>query len=117
MEMFRKSLPQGEAGHNVGLLLRGLKRDDIRRGQVLAKPGTCSAHKKFETQVYALSGEEGGRKTPFGNKYRPQFYFRTSDVTGVIEMKPGGNKEIVMPGENAELIVDLGKRKTKKNKL
>jgi len=72
VEMFRKSLPQGEAGHNVGILLRGLKRDDVQRGQVLCKPGTVTPHKKFESQVYALSTEEGGRKTPFGNKYRPQ---------------------------------------------
>lgn len=107
VEMFRKSLPQGEAGHNCGILLRGLKREDVRRGQVLCKPGSVTASKKFEAQVYALSPEEGGRKTPFGSKYRPQFFFRTADVTGVVEMKEGSNKEIVMPGENAELIIEL----------
>jgi elongation factor Tu len=107
VEMFRKSLPQGEAGHNVGVLLRGLKRDDVQRGQVLCKPGSVLPHKKFESQVYALSTEEGGRKTPFGTKYRPQFFFRTADVTGVVEMKPGKDAQMVMPGENAEIIVQL----------
>ena len=104
VEMFKKQLPQGEAGHNVGLLLRGLKREDIRRGQLLCKPGTMAAKKKFEAQIYALSTKEGGRKTPFGTKYRPQFFMRTADVTGVIEVKSG---EMVMPGENATVNVEL----------
>jgi len=107
VEMFRKSLPQGEAGHNVGILLRGLKREDVRRGQVLCKPGSVKAHKKFEAQVYALSEAEGGRKTPFGTKYRPQFFFRTADITGVVEMKPGTGKEMIMPGENGEIVIEL----------
>jgi elongation factor Tu len=107
VEMFRKALQQGEAGHNVGILLRGLKREDVRRGQVLCKPGSVTAHKKFEAQVYALSGEEGGRKTPFGSKYKPQFFFRTADVTGTVELKPGSNKEMIMPGENGELVIEL----------
>lgn len=107
VEMFRKALNQGEAGHNAGLLLRGLKREDVKRGQVLCKPGSIQAHKKFEAQVYALSEAEGGRKNPFGSKYRPQFFFRTADVTGIIEMKEGSGKEMIMPGENGELVIEL----------
>jgi len=107
VEMFRKALQQGEAGHNVGVLLRGLKREDVRRGQALCKPGSITAHKKFEAQVYALTSDEGGRKTPFGSKYKPQFFFRTADVTGTVEIKPGSNKEMIMPGENGELIIEL----------
>lgn len=107
VEMFRKSLSQGEAGHNVGILLRGLKRDDVRRGQVLAKPGSINGYKKFEAQVYALSESEGGRKTPFGTNYRPQFFFRTADVTGTVEMQEGTGKEFIMPGEHGGIKVEL----------
>jgi elongation factor Tu len=105
VEMFRKLLDQGQAGDNVGCLLRGVKREDIERGQVLAKPGSITPHTKFEAQVYVLSKEEGGRHTPFFKGYRPQFYFRTTDVTGVVELKEG--VEMVMPGDNAEMTVEL----------
>ena len=105
VEMFRKLLDYAEAGDNIGALLRGVKREDIERGQVLAKPGSVKPHTKFEAQVYVLSKEEGGRHTPFFSNYRPQFYFRTTDVTGVITLKPG--VEMVMPGDNTEMIVEL----------
>jgi len=105
VEMFRKLLDEGQAGDNVGCLLRGVKREDIQRGQVLAKPGSITPHTKFEAQVYVLSKEEGGRHTPFFKGYRPQFYFRTTDVTGVVELKEG--VEMVMPGDNAEMTVEL----------
>lgn len=105
VEMFRKLLDQGQAGDNVGVLLRGTKRDDVERGQVLAKPGSIKPHAKFEAQVYILSKEEGGRHTPFFNGYRPQFYFRTTDVTGVVTLKEG--VEMVMPGDNVEISVTL----------
>src|SRR5213594_647703 len=105
VEMFRKLLDQGEAGDNIGLLLRGLERDDIERGQVIAKPGTVKPHTKFETEVYVLSKEEGGRHTPFFSGYQPQFYVRTTDVTGSVTLKEG--TEMVMPGDNAKLTVQL----------
>ena len=105
IEMFRKLLDYAESGDNVGVLLRGVNRDEIQRGQVLAKPGSVHPHKKFVSQVYILSKEEGGRHTPFFANYRPQFYFRTTDVTGVIELPEG--VEMVMPGDNVELIVEL----------
>ncbi len=105
VEMFRKLLDQGQAGDNVGCLLRGVKREDIERGQVLSKPGSITPHTKFEAQVYVLSKEEGGRHTPFFKGYRPQFYFRTTDVTGVVELQ--ADVEMVMPGDNAEMTVDL----------
>jgi elongation factor Tu len=105
VEMFRKLLDQGQAGDNVGLLLRGLKREDIERGQVLAKPGSITPHKKFKAEVYVLSKEEGGRHTPFFTKYRPQFYFRTTDVTGTVTLPEG--VEMVMPGDNTSMIVEL----------
>jgi len=105
VEMFRKLLDQGQAGDNIGALLRGVKREDIQRGQVLAAPGSITPHTKFKAQVYVLSKEEGGRHTPFVNGYRPQFYFRTTDVTGVIQLLDGA--EMIMPGDNAVLEVDL----------
>jgi elongation factor Tu len=105
VEMFRKLLDQGQAGDNVGVLLRGTKRDEVQRGQVLAKPGSITPHTKFEAQVYILSKEEGGRHTPFFNGYRPQFYFRTTDVTGVVTLKEG--VEMVMPGDNVEISATL----------
>src|SRR5680860_581009 len=105
VEMFRKLLDRGEAGDNVGVLLRGTKKDDVERGQVLAKPGSITPHTRFVAQVYVLSKDEGGRHTPFFNNYRPQFYFRTTDVTGTVEL-PGGT-EMVMPGDNTEMVVDL----------
>jgi len=105
VEMFRKSLDQGQAGDNAGLLLRGIERKDVERGQVLAKPGSITPHTKFNAQVYVLTKEEGGRHTPFFNKYRPQFYFRTTDVTGSIELEAG--REMVMPGDNVTLTVEL----------
>jgi len=105
VEMFRKLLDQGQAGDNVGCLLRGVKREEIERGQVLAKPGSITPHTQFEAQVYVLSKDEGGRHTPFFKGYRPQFYFRTTDVTGVVELKEG--VEMVMPGDNAEMTVEL----------
>src|SRR6056297_95322 len=105
VEMFRKLLDQGQAGDNVGILLRGTKREEIERGQVLAKPGSITPHTQFEAQVYVLSKEEGGRHTPFFNNYRPQFYFRTTDVTGAVELPEG--VEMVMPGDNTEMSVEL----------
>jgi elongation factor Tu len=105
VEMFRKLLDQGQAGDNVGVLLRGTKKDEVERGQVLAKPGSITPHTKFKGEVYILTKEEGGRHTPFFNGYRPQFYFRTTDVTGVAEL-PGGT-EMVMPGDNVNLTVEL----------
>jgi len=105
VEMFRKLLDQGEAGDNVGILLRGTKREDIERGQVLAKPGTITPHTKFEAEVYVLSKDEGGRHTPFFQGYRPQFYFRTTDVTGACELPSG--TEMVMPGDNVQMTVEL----------
>jgi elongation factor Tu len=105
VEMFRKLLDQGQAGDNVGVLLRGTKREDVERGQVLAKPGSITPHTKFEAEVYVLSKEEGGRHTPFFNGYRPQFYFRTTDVTGSIELPQG--TEMVMPGDNIGMVVTL----------
>ena len=108
VEMFRKILDQGQAGDNVGLLLRGVEKDGIERGQVLAKPGSINPHKKFKAEIYVLSKEEGGRHTPFFKGYRPQFYFRTTDVTGAIEMPEGG--EMVMPGDNvSSTIIELVK--------
>ncbi len=105
VEMFRKLLDQAEAGDNIGLLLRGVDRKDIERGQVLAKPGTIKPHTKFKSEVYVLTKEEGGRHTPFFNGYRPQFYFRTTDVTGVIELPAG--TEMVMPGDNVAMTIEL----------
>ena len=105
VEMFKKQLDQGEAGDNIGVLLRGTKRDEVERGQVLAAPKSITPHKKFESQVYVLSKEEGGRHTPFFTGYRPQFYFRTTDITGVIELEQG--VEMVMPGDNSKFIVEL----------
>jgi elongation factor Tu len=104
-EMFRKLLDQVQAGDNVGILLRGTKREDVERGQVLAKPGSIPPHTKFECEVYVLSKEEGGRHTPFFNGYRPQFYFRTTDVTGALELPAG--TEMVMPGDNIKMTVTL----------
>jgi elongation factor Tu len=105
VEMFRKLLDQGQAGDNVGLLLRGTKRDDVERGQVLCKPGSINPHTKFEAEVYVLSKDEGGRHTPFFKGYRPQFYFRTTDVTGNVELPEG--VEMVMPGDNVKMVVTL----------
>jgi elongation factor Tu len=105
VEMFRKLLDEGRAGDNVGVLLRGLKRTDIERGQVLAKPGSITPHTNFTGQIYVLTKEEGGRHTPFFNNYRPQFYFRTTDVTGVIQLPQG--TEMVMPGDNVAITVEL----------
>ena len=105
VEMFRKLLDQAEAGDNIGVLLRGVQRDEIERGQVLAKPGSITPHTKFKAQVYVLSKEEGGRHTPFFNNYRPQFYFRTTDVTGVISLPEG--TEMCMPGDNVEMTIEL----------
>jgi len=105
VEMFRKLLDQGQAGDNVGVLLRGVDREGVERGQVLAKPGSITPHAKFEAEAYILTKEEGGRHTPFFTNYRPQFYFRTTDVTGVVSLKEG--TEMVMPGDNAELSVEL----------
>jgi elongation factor Tu len=105
IEMFRKLLDTAEAGENVGVLLRGIKKDDVERGQVLAKPGSIKPHTKFKGQVYVLSKEEGGRHTPFFNNYRPQFFFRTTDVTGSVKLKEG--VEMVMPGDNVEIEVEL----------
>ena len=103
--MFRKLLDQGQAGDNVGVLLRGTKREDVERGQVLAKPGSINPHTKFDAEVYVLSKEEGGRHTPFFNNYRPQFYFRTTDVTGAVTLP--ADKEMVMPGDNVSMSVEL----------
>ena len=105
VEMFRKLLDEGQAGENVGLLLRGIKREDVERGQVCCKPGSITPHTDFEAQVYILSKDEGGRHTPFFNNYRPQFYFRTTDVTGVVYLPEG--KEMVMPGDNTDMRVEL----------
>jgi len=105
VEMFRKLLDEGQAGENVGLLLRGIKREDVERGQVCCKPGSITPHTEFEAQVYILSKDEGGRHTPFFNNYRPQFYFRTTDVTGVVYLPEG--KEMVMPGDNTDMRVEL----------
>ena len=105
VEMFRKTLDEAEAGDNVGVLLRGTQRNEVERGQVLAKPGTIKPHTKFTSQVYVLTKDEGGRHTPFFNGYRPQFYFRTTDVTGTIDLADG--KEMVMPGDNVEMTIEL----------
>jgi elongation factor Tu len=105
VEMFRKLLDQGQAGDNVGVLLRGTKREEVERGQVLCKPGSITPHTQFVAEVYILTKDEGGRHTPFFSNYRPQFYFRTTDVTGVIKLKEG--VEMIMPGDNAELNVEL----------
>jgi len=105
VEMFRKMLDQAQAGDNIGVLLRGVQRDEIERGQVLAKPGTIHPHTKFKAEVYVLTKEEGGRHTPFFNGYRPQFYFRTTDVTGVIELEEG--VEMIMPGDNVRMEIEL----------
>jgi elongation factor Tu len=105
VEMFRKLLDQGQAGDNVGLLLRGTKRDDVERGQVVCKPGSIKPHTDFEAEVYVLSKEEGGRHTPFFKGYRPQFYFRTTDVTGACQLPEG--VEMVMPGDNVKMVVSL----------
>ena len=105
VEMFRKLLDQGQAGDNIGALLRGTKRDDVERGQVLAKPGTITPHKKFKAEAYILTKEEGGRHTPFFTNYRPQFYFRTTDVTGIVTLPE--NVEMVMPGDNVSMDVEL----------
>ena len=105
IEMFRKMLDEAQAGDNIGALLRGIQRTDIERGQVLAKPGTVTCHKKFTAQVYVLTKDEGGRHTPFFNNYRPQFYFRTTDVTGVCELPAG--TEMCMPGDNVEMTIEL----------
>ena len=105
VEMFRKLLDHGEAGDNVGVLLRGTKREEVERGQVLAKPGSINPHTKFEAEIYVLSKDEGGRHTPFFNGYRPQFYFRTTDVTGAVDLPEG--VEMVMPGDNVKVIVEL----------
>jgi elongation factor Tu len=105
VEMFRKLLDEGEAGDNAGLLLRGIEKTQIRRGQVIVKPGSITPHTEFKAEVYVLSKEEGGRHTPFFNKYRPQFYFRTTDVTGEVELAAG--TEMVMPGDNTSLTVKL----------
>ena len=105
VEMFRKLLDRGEAGDNVGVLLRGTKREEVERGQVLAKPGSIKPHKKFKAEAYVLNKDEGGRHTPFFKNYRPQFYFRTTDVTGTIELPAG--TEMVMPGDNVSISVEL----------
>ena len=105
VEMFRKLLDRGEAGDNVGVLLRGTKRDEVERGQVLAKPGSITPHTKFKAEAYILSKDEGGRHTPFFTNYRPQFYFRTTDVTGEVKLPEG--TEMVMPGDNVEMEVEL----------
>jgi len=105
VEMFRKILDEGQAGDNVGVLLRGVKREEIERGQVLAHPGSITPHTKFEGSIYVLTKEEGGRHTPFFNGYRPQFYFRTTDVTGVVTLAEG--TEMVMPGDNINVVGEL----------
>jgi elongation factor Tu len=105
VEMFRKLLDQGQAGDNVGILLRGTKREEVERGQVLAKPGSITPHTKFAAEIYVLSKDEGGRHTPFFDGYRPQFYFRTTDVTGSIKLPEG--TEMVMPGDNISITVTL----------
>jgi elongation factor Tu len=105
VEMFRKTLDQGQAGDNIGVLLRGVKREEVERGQVVARPGTITPHRKFKAETYILTKEEGGRHTPFFNGYRPQYYFRTTDVTGVAVLPEG--VEMVMPGDNVQLTVEL----------
>jgi elongation factor Tu len=105
VEMFRKTLDQGQAGDNIGVLLRGTKREEVERGQVLAKPGSIKPHRRFKAETYILTKEEGGRHTPFFNGYRPQFYFRTTDVTGVVTLPEG--VEMVMPGDNVQLSMEL----------
>ena len=105
VEMFRKSLDEGQAGDNAGCLLRGVKREEIERGQVLAAPGSITPHTKFKAEVYVLTKEEGGRHTPFFKGYRPQFYFRTTDVTGSVTLPEG--QEMVMPGDNVSIVVEL----------
>ena len=105
VEMFNKTLDEGQAGDNLGVLLRGVEPDDLERGQVLAKPGSITPHKKYEAEAYILTKEEGGRHTPFFNGYRPQFYFRTTDVTGVVNLT--GGAEMVMPGDNVKVNVEL----------
>src|SRR5690606_15170091 len=105
LEMFRKVLDEAQAGDNIGVLLRGVDRDEVERGQVLAKPGSITPHTKFQAEVYVLSKEEGGRHTPFFNGYRPQFYFRTTDVTGTVQLPQG--MEMVMPGDNVQMTVEL----------
>jgi elongation factor Tu len=105
VEMFRKTLDEGQAGDNIGVLLRGVKRDEVERGQVVAKPGSINPHRKFKAEAYVLKKEEGGRHTPFFNGYRPQFYFRTTDVTGVVTLPEG--IEMVMPGDNVSMTVEL----------
>ena len=105
IEMFRKTLDEAQAGDNIGALLRGINRTDIERGQVMAKPGTVTCHDKFTAQVYVLTKDEGGRHTPFFNNYRPQFYFRTTDVTGVCNLPAG--TEMCMPGDNVEMTIEL----------
>jgi len=105
VEMFRKILDQGQAGDNIGALLRGTKREEIERGQVLCKPGSITPHTKFKAEVYCLKKEEGGRHTPFFSGYRPQFYFRTTDVTGIANLPEG--TEMVMPGDNVEMTIEL----------
>ena len=107
VEMFRKLLDEGHAGDNIGALLRGTKKEDVERGQVLCKPGSITPHTNFEAQVYILSKEEGGRHKPFFNNYRPQFYFRTTDVTGQVSLPEG--TEMVMPGDNTQMVVELQK--------
>ena len=106
VEMFQKTLDSGEAGDNVGVLLRGIEKEDIERGQVLCKPGTIKPHSKFKGEVYVLTKEEGGRHTPFFNGYKPQFYFRTTDVTGSVKLL--GGAEMCMPGDNVQMEIDLG---------
>jgi elongation factor Tu len=106
IEMFRKLLDEARAGDNVGVLLRGVKKEDVERGQVIAKPGSITPHRKFKAEVYVLSKEEGGRHTPFFTNYRPQFYFRTTDVTGAVKLPDG--TEMVMPGDNISIEVELG---------
>jgi elongation factor Tu len=105
VEMFRKLLDQGQAGDNIGALLRGVDREGVERGQVLCKPGSVKPHKKFEAEAYILTKEEGGRHTPFFTNYRPQFYFRTTDVTGICQLPEG--TEMVMPGDNVKITVEL----------
>lgn len=105
VEMFNKTLDEGQAGDNLGVLLRGIEKDDLERGQVLAKPGSITPHRKYEAEAYILTKEEGGRHTPFFNGYRPQFYFRTTDVTGVVSLT--GGAEMVMPGDNVKVNVEL----------
>ena len=105
VEMFNKTLDEGQAGDNLGVLLRGIEQEDLERGQVLAKPGSITPHKKYEAEAYILTKEEGGRHTPFFNGYRPQFYFRTTDVTGVVSLT--GGAEMVMPGDNVKVNVEL----------